>query len=190
MPSSSPKGSIKSRALDLSSIQEGREFANNRLPTKADVVSFARFLQAAKSDNRNYPIKQISKDITSQIMSLYGSICAQFCPPVILSKNAIENLVFRLLKRAQITTPNLKGKDSKIEAFLMECQELFDIFACNRLVTICSSIFNIVCPKPWFLLSLCTLTQDIRRYGLCFLFKIGGSLWTLQSILLIHVILD
>ena len=129
----SPKGSKTSRALDLSSLQVGKELSHNRLPTKADVVSLARYLQSnSNQDPRNYPLKEVSKDVTVEVLKIYELICPYFKPPVLIPKDKIEEQVLRLLKRAQITTPNLKAKGHRIEAFLKESELLFDSFACNR----------------------------------------------------------
>lgn len=133
MPSASPKGSIKSRSLDLSSIQVGKELPLDRLPLKADIICLARFFQREKNINpRHYSIKQVAKDVSPEVLSVYKFICPQFTPPIVWSKDKVEESVHSLLKRAQIVTPNLKGKASKIEALLNESVELFDIFSCNR----------------------------------------------------------
>ena len=128
----SPKGSAVSRALDLSPIQVGKKFALDRLPTKADVISLARYFQSEKQlDPRNYPLKTVAKDVTTEVLLIYDFICSYFKPPVLIPKDKIQEQVLRLLKRAQIATPNLKAKDNKIEAFLGESVEFFDIFACK-----------------------------------------------------------
>ena len=129
----SPKGSIKSRSLDLSQLQVGKPFSSDHLPTKAEVVSLARLFQTEKNiDPRQYPLKQIAKDITIEILAHYESLCSFFIPPVIHSKNIIETMVLRLLTKAKVSTPNLKAKDTKIAEFLTESSEFFDVFSCNK----------------------------------------------------------
>ena len=91
----SPKGSVLSRALDLSPIQVGKLLPSDCLPSKADVISLARLFQTEKLINpRHYSLKLVAKDVALDLMAHYESICSYFVPPVIHSKNIIETTFY------------------------------------------------------------------------------------------------
>ena len=134
-----------SRSLDLSPLRRSSPLPTNILPSKGDVIRFAKHLQIEagrdKTDEngrkvkglnyRQYPIAKIATDVAKELVDLWTSSVSQFVPPVTHVLKQVQVNVKRLLERAQITSPRLQATDERIVKVLEESTELFDILSCK-----------------------------------------------------------
>lgn len=139
------RGSALSRSLDLSPLRRSAPLPTNILPSKGDIIRFAKHLQteAAKDtiddqdqtikgrNFRQYPISEIAKDIAKEIVTVWTSLVSQFSPPIIFEFHNVQKNVRTLLEKAQITSHRLQATDKKIQKVLTESFELFDILSCR-----------------------------------------------------------
>ena len=139
------RGSTLSRSLDLSPLRRPSPLPNNILPSKGDVIRFAKHLQteAGKDktdengrmvkgrDVRNYPLGNLATDVAEELVSVWTSCVSQFVPPITHDFKLVQGNVKRLLERARITSHRLQATDERIVRVFQESKDLFDIINCK-----------------------------------------------------------
>ena len=85
----------------------------------------------SKIHYRNYPIAELAKDVTKEVLSVWQTAVPQFVHPIIPLFKNVQKRVRDLLEAAQITSHRLQATDARIKKLLQESTELFDLVLCK-----------------------------------------------------------
>ena len=94
MAGARPKTRHASGTKMVEFLGSGRQMLPTELPTQRDVLRHALLLQeqnllVKEEDRRNYPVKEIMKDVLPHLLEKWKKANAQFKPPIIVSEQTI-----------------------------------------------------------------------------------------------------
>lgn len=127
-------GSAAGREPDLSFLGESSPLPTTILPSKGDVIRYAKHLRTEAElegrNHRNYPTSELAATVARDVFGLWNSLVSQFSSPVTIEMNNLQRNVQVLLERAKVKSTT-KGKEKAIEKLFMESEELFEIVSCR-----------------------------------------------------------
>ena len=138
--------SVKTRQVSACPLADylgpGKELLGTELPTLRSALQHALYLQDQKMrleeiHKKNYPVSQLMKDVSSDVITTYQRANNQFQPPVIINQRSLERKLsnfWELSKRA--AHKKLYGeKKDKLEEKL---DSLLDIINCKCVIMLCA----------------------------------------------------
>ena len=139
MANAKPKTRHASGTKMVEFLGGGRLMLPSELPTERDVLRHALFLQeqnllVKEEDRRNYPVKEIMKDVLPHLMEKWQKANAQFKPPIIISE---QTILSKLNTSWELCSDIVYGKANKKkkEKAAASLDRLFDILKCKCKIT-------------------------------------------------------
>ena len=137
----------------------GEPMAQTELPTLRGVLKHAIYLQEKKLleegvDRRNYSIKQLSRDVTMEVVSCWQRANAQFRPPVIFKDRSIERniqVAWTALEKFSWNRGGMKREEDR-KNFLDNLDSFFNIASCSHEILPCSELRCEGCQEGAYLL--------------------------------------
>ena len=153
--------------LSKSGLSTPKELLATELPTMRAILQLGLHLQEERLnienvDKRNYPISELTKDMSEAVLVTWVRANAQFKEPVISSKKSLANRIQKDWILAQKIANNNVSKKER-DKFDAKLDKLYDITKCRCLIVKCSEFVS--CS------GLCVTVERKRR----FLFWILGS---------------
>ena len=142
-------------------VGAGKEFSLADVPTVRAVVRRGLLLREQKAeegvDTRNYPTKEMSKDLATLVVAQWQKANFKFEHPVIVSLKRVTDKVEAVWKKVwEVANGRGKKKDKDKVALMLD--RLLDIVHCQCPILLCLET-NSGCPSP----SLC----KVKAHTLC-----------------------
>ena len=142
--------------------------AQTELPTLRVVLRHGIYLQEKKLleegvDRRNYSIRQLSVDVTVEVVSCWQRANAQFRPPVIFQDKSIDRKIqvaWTALENFAWNRGGMKREEDR-NNFLENLDSLFNITSCSHEILPCSESGCEGCQEGAHLLD-CTCRREKR----------------------------
>ena len=111
----------------IADYKTGAVLPQRSLPLFGDVV---RYVQLVKEQNPSFPHAQLVNKVVGAVCLSYSSLDYRLKGSRLRTKDYLYTKISRLVVKAR---PILNGKGNREETrrFLVQCQELFDVFKCR-----------------------------------------------------------
>ena len=142
MAESKPKTRHDTQSKISEYVGTGKEFCGSEVPSYRAVVRRAILLQELKVielnvERKNYPVKEMAKDLAPLVIAQWTKSNVKFSPPVIISERSVSRKIESFWDKVSEV---VRGRAKKPIKDIVEknMDRLFDLTICPHTIYMCS----------------------------------------------------